>query len=119
MSFRLASIFNYGIREEAMSITKVGLQAAFPFYLKKRKLKSDRGIGIYLAPVFSITRNIEEKHTNAGIYLEPGYHLVISNTFSIQLGLEFGSTYIVYDDERTNAWNNQFRLSIILAWSLI
>lgn len=118
MSIRLASIFNYTIRKEGQNISHVGLQAAFPFYLKKRELRNDNAKGLYLAPVISLTRNLEEAHTNTGVYLEPGYHVEFSDLFSMVFGLELGATYFDYDDAREDGWDKHFGVSIILAWSL-
>ena len=115
---RLASILNLGFRNDEIAITHIGLQLGGPIYFSKKENKSEHSKGLYIAPVLSLTRNILELHTNTGLYIEPGYHLALSDKFSLMMGLELGATYFNYDDLREDGWESHFGVSIILAWSI-
>jgi hypothetical protein len=102
-------IVNYGVRTGKNSFSHTGLQLAvpgFPF------TKSDLVSGIFIAPGCGFTRNIMEHHTNAGLWIEPGYSIPVAGDFRINLSIQFGATHFWYDNG-SEKWGKHFGLKFI------
>jgi hypothetical protein len=102
-------IVNYGFRSGKNSFSHTGLQLAVPVFPFK---KNDFVSGIFLAPGFGCTRNILEHHTNAGLWIEPGYSIPIAGDFRINLSIQCGATHFWYDN-RSTKWGNHFGFKFI------
>ena len=113
VDLRVASIVNYGIRNENSKLSHVGGQVSFPIHFSKKEEKSMPSKGFYAAPGIGSTRNLIEKHSNFGLWIEPGYFLQISPKYSISFGAQFGATHFWYDDGETK-WGNHFGIKIII-----
>lgn len=110
---RLSPILNLGIRTGNDVLSHVGLEISAPVFLKKKELKSMPSRGFYLAPVLSFTRNNSALHYNLGTWIEPGYLLNISQTWSISFGLQVGGTYFMHDNG-IQEWGNHFGFKIVI-----
>ncbi len=110
---KIASIVNYGIRNSNNTISHIGGQLSFPiFFLKKEDLKTPSQ-GFFVAIGGGFSRNIMEKHNNYGLWLEPGYNLMISENWSISFGVQLGATHFNYDNG-DKKWGNHFGIKIII-----
>lgn len=109
---RLGTILNLGIRDAGNRISHFGLEAATPFYFRKKESPTQPSKGLFLAPVISWTRNNIEKHHNLGLFIEPGYHLLFDSNFAFSFGAQFGATLFKYDTGASN-WRNHFGVKII------
>ena len=112
LDLRITSILNLGIRNSGNSITNLGIETALPIYFKRKENRLEYSKGFYLAPIICVTRNRAENHTNTGIWLEPGYHLLFDTKFAMSFGLQLGTTYFRYDDAPAK-FGNHFGLKII------
>lgn len=110
---RFSSIFNYGIRNTTNRISHFGCQIAMPVFLNAKDSLQTPSKGLFLAPGIGITRNTMEKHTNAGIWIEPGYNLLIKNKWSFSFGIQIGATHFNYDNG-IRKWGNHFGVKIII-----
>lgn len=105
--FRVNPILNLGIRTGNDVISHVGGELALPVYLRKKNDSTESSSGFFLAPVFSLTRNLPALHTNYGIWAEPGYHLLFENQLAFSFGLQVGATYFDYD-HLPDEWGSHF-----------
>lgn len=112
VDFRLSTILNYGIRNTTNAISHFGGQLAFPIFLNKKDDLSSPSNGFYCAPGMGFTRNRMENHSNLGFWLEPGYHLMVSDTWSISFGLQLGATHFDYDSG-LQKWDSHVGMKIV------
>jgi len=109
---RLASTLNLGVRNNGNGISHMGIETAFPIYLKKKEIKSEIPKGFFVAPILSLGRNKMEAYNSIGLWVEPGYHLLFENNFAMTFGLQLGGTYFPHDNEQAR-WGNHFGIIII------
>ena len=112
---RLTSIVNLGIRNNANKLSHYGFEAAVPVFIRKVPDYSEINKGFFVAPIVSGTRNNLEDHTNLGLWVEPGYHLIFEKNFAMSFGLQLGGTYFFYDD-KTTALGGHFGVKIVLGF---
>jgi hypothetical protein len=93
IDFRVSSIVNYGVRNSNSTFSHLGFQAALPIFLKKKDIKLIPSKGLFVAPGFGVTRNLIEKHSNFGLWVEPGYNLLFDDNFAISFSAQFGATH--------------------------
>lgn len=110
---RLNSILNLGVRNGGNEISHYGIETGIPIFFNSKGTKYEVSNGIFIAPILGLTRNRIEEHNNIGIWIEPGYNLLIDNKYAMTFGLQFGKTYFDYDNGKTN-WGNHFGVKIIL-----
>lgn len=113
IDFRISAIVNYGIREDQDTVSHYGGQAAFPMYWKRKADLSKPSEGFFCAPGIGITRNRIERHSNIGLWIEPGYGLMISDDWSIAFGVQWGMTHFNYDTG-IRKWGNHFGIKIVV-----
>ena len=113
IDYRLISILNYGIREGDNQFSHFGIEMGLPVFLEKKENKGNPSKGFYAAPIISLTRNNEVKHTNIGVWLEPGFHLLFKDHFAISFGLQLGGTYFNYDNN-TDEWGDHIGFKVII-----
>ena len=113
VDIRLNTIVNYGVRFSGSKISHFGLETAFPIFLIPRENSDDPSSGLYLAPIFSYTRNQVELHKNYGFWAEPGYNLLFDNDFAISIGVQFGRTFFNYDNG-ARQYGPHFGVKVIL-----
>ncbi|HOP03687.1 MAG TPA: hypothetical protein PL017_03850 [Tenuifilaceae bacterium] len=113
IDLRVASIVNFGVRNENSKFSHVGAQVSFPVHFSKKENTSVPSKGFYAAPGLGLTRNLIEKHNNFGVWIEPGYNLQISPKYSISFGAQFGATHFWYDNGDTK-WGNHFGIKVII-----
>jgi hypothetical protein len=94
---RFTSIVNYGVRNTNSGVHQFGMEAALPVFVGKKRDSAFNSSRFYIAPVLSLTRNSENRHSNAGLWVEPGYHLFVSRKWAFSFGLQLGATYFMYD----------------------
>lgn len=112
IDFRASTIFNYGLRNTTNEISHFGGQIALPIYLKMKENLTSPSKGFYCAPGMGFARNRIEGHTNIGFWLEPGYTLMVSDTWSISIGAQLGATHFNYDNG-TQKWDQHFGIKIV------
>ncbi len=113
IDFRLSTTLNYGIRNTTNEISHLGGQFSFPVFIRKKSDMLLSSQGFFLAPGIGVTRNRIEKHTNFGLWVEPGYNLMISKKWSISFGVQLGATHFDYDSD-IKKWGNHFGIKIII-----
>ena len=111
LDIRATSILNYGIRNGKDKISHLGIELGTPIHFKKKENNFELSKGFFIAPILSLTRNIEANHTNVGTWIEPGYNILFENKFALSLGLQIGGTYFV-NDNSANAWGNHFGVKV-------
>lgn len=111
--FRISTTLNYGFRNTTNEISHLGGQFCFPVYFLKKEELLAPSQSFYVAPGFGMTRNLIEKHTNFGFWVEPGYNLMISEEWSISFGVQLGATHFDYDSGERR-WGNHFGIKIII-----
>lgn len=111
IDFRILSIVNYGVRKSSSTISHIGGQLAFPIYFRKRDEPANVSNGFFAAPGVGFARNLLEKHSNIGFWIEPGYNLKISEKWIISFGVQFGATHFDYDNG-VKKWGNHFGVKI-------
>jgi hypothetical protein len=116
IDFRLMTVVNYGFRNTGNTFTHIGLQPALPIFLKAKEDNRMPSKGLFIAPGFGVTRNLIEKHSNAGLWLEPGYMLSISPKWSISFGAQFGATHFWYDSGESK-WGSHFGIKVIFGFN--
>lgn len=112
LDFRLTSILNYGVRKEADRLSHFGLELGLPVFIQKKENKGEPSEGFFIAPILSLTRNNEEKHTNVGTHIEPGYNFLFENNFALSLGIHLGATFFI-NDNASNYWGEHFGVKVI------
>lgn len=110
--FRFISIANYGFRKTQNAFTHLGLQLACPVFLLKKENSSQFSKGFFVAPGTGFTRNLMEKHTNLGFWIEPGYHVLFDDGFSLSFSAQLGATHFWYDDG-VSKWGKHFGIKFI------
>jgi len=113
IDIRVSSIVNYGIRNTNNSFSHLGFQTALPIFFKLKEEKNLPSGGLFIAPGFGVTRNLIEKHSNVGLWVEPGYNLLFDDNFAISFSAQFGATHFWYDNGDTK-WGNHFGIKIII-----
>jgi hypothetical protein len=111
--FRISTTLNYGVRKTSKTISHIGGQLALPIYFMKKNELINPSSGFFLAPGVGFTRNTLEKHSNIGVWLEPGYNLQISEKWTISFGIQLGATHFNYDNG-IRKWGNHFGIKIFL-----
>jgi hypothetical protein len=111
VDIRLSSILNYGARKSSDQLSHFGVQIAMPVFLKSKD-PAKPSHGLYLAPGTGLTRNILERHNNIGIWLEPGYNLLINDKWAFSFGVQIGATHFSYDNG-SSKWRNHFGIKVI------
>lgn len=106
---RTILIVNYGFRTGKNVFSHTGLQLAVPVFPFK---KNDFVSGVFIAPGCGFTRNISEKHTNVGLWIEPGYSIPVKDDFRINLSIQCGATHFWYDNRYTK-WGSHFGFKFI------
>lgn len=112
LDLRLASTINYGIREDDDKVSHIGIEFGAPIFLKKKEDRLALSKGFFVAPILSLSRNVEANHTNIGTWIEPGYNILFENQFALSLGLQLGGTYFMYDSS-DNSWGNHFGVIVV------
>ena len=112
IDFRILTIVNYGIRDTNSAFSHLGVQMALPVFIIKKDNNQKPSKGFFIAPGVGLTRNLIEKHNNFGLWIEPGYHLLIDEKFGLSFGVQFGATHLWYDNGTTK-WGNHFGVKII------
>lgn len=115
IDLRFITLFNVGIRKDVSGFANIGIETALPVYFKKKESLSKPSKGFYTAPVLSIAGNKLDQNTHIGVWLEPGYHLSISESFSMVFGVQAGATYIDYKSGE-DIFAGHFGLKVILGW---
>jgi len=113
VDYRISTILNLGLRQAKNQISHIGFQGSLPIFIIKSKENGDPSKGFYIAPGVGFTRNLIEKHTNIGLWAEPGYSFLFEDHFAITIGVQFGATHFNYDDG-TKKWGNHFGIKIVL-----
>jgi hypothetical protein len=113
IDFRASTTVNLGFRESSTKVSHLGGQVAFPIFLKKKEELTIPSAGFFAAPGIGFTRNILEKHSNFGFFIEPGYNLQISEKWSISFGVQLGATHFNYDNGKKK-WGNHFGIKIFI-----
>lgn len=113
LDMRLNTICNLGIRNNGTKISHFGLETAWPIFFKRKEEQYGISKGFFAAPIISLTRNSIEKHSNIGLWFEPGYNLLFDNNFAMTFGLQLGRTFFNYD-EGNNKWGPHFGIKIII-----
>jgi len=103
-NFRVSSLLNYGIRKDSNQITHYGIEFGLPIEVYKQ---------IYVSPIFMISRNDFEDHTNLTLAVEPGYQFKFKNNFSLFIGTQLGSTHFTYDNGESK-WDGHFGVKVII-----
>lgn len=112
VDLRLTSVLNLGIRKTKNQLSHYGIETAFPIFFKSKTSKNECSKGFFIAPIISITRNEIGHHSNAGIWLEPGYNFLFDNKFAITIGPQIGATYFHYDSS-PGKWGNHFGFKFV------
>ena len=86
-----------------------------PIYFKVKEKNSLPSNGFYAAPILSIAANKLDQNAHFGLWLEPGYHLSISESFGMVFGVQAGATYIDYKSGEDDLVGH-FGLKVILGW---
>lgn len=115
IDLRFITLFNVGIRKDVSGFANIGIETALPVYFKKKESLSLPSTGFYAAPILSIAGNKLDQNTHIGLWLEPGYHLSISESFSMVFGVQAGATYIDYKSGE-DILAGHFGLKVILGW---
>ncbi|HLP05045.1 MAG TPA: hypothetical protein VK152_06425 [Paludibacter sp.] len=113
VDIRASTTVNYGIRNSANTISHLGGQLAFPIFLQSKENLLAPSQKFFVAPGIGFTRNLLEKHSNIGLWIEPGYSMMISENWSISFGVQLGATHFDYDNN-TQKWGNHFGVKIII-----
>lgn len=113
VDYRITTILNLGLRQAKNGISHIGLQGSFPIYIFKQKGPNTPSKGLYIAPGVGFTRNLIEKHTNIGLWAEPGYSFVFEDHFAITVGVQLGATHFNYDTG-DKKWGSHFGIKIMI-----
>ncbi len=113
VDYRITTILNLGLRQAKNQISHIGVQGSFPIFILKQKNTNFTSKGLYIAPGVGFTRNLIEKHTNIGLWAEPGYSFVFEDLFALTIGVQFGATHFSYDT-RIKKWGSHFGIKIII-----
>jgi hypothetical protein len=113
IGIRVSTILNYGVRQTSDRISHMGCQIALPFFFNPNNGATTPPQGLFLAPGMGITRNILENHTNEGLWIEPGYNLLVNNKWAVIFGAQLGATYFRYDNG-TKKWGSHFGIKVII-----
>ena len=113
LDIRFTSIVNLGIRNIGNEISHFGFETALPLFIKQKETKNEISNGFFIAPILSVARNRVEEHNNLGVWIEPGYNLLLESNFAMTFGLQLGGTYFAFDNGQTN-WGNHFGVKIII-----
>lgn len=112
LDFRLTSVINYGIRNGNDKLSHIGIEFGAPVFFKEKEDIVEISKGFFIAPLLSLTRNIEADHTNIGTWVEPGYNILFEDHFALSLGLQIGGTYFI-NDNAANSWGNHFGVKVV------
>ena len=115
IDLRFISMVNIGIRNDQSGFANIGIESAMPIYFKAKKDRSMPSKGFYAAPILSIAGNKLDENTHVGLWIEPGYHLGISERFNMIFGLQTGVTYITYNSGEADLAGH-FGLKVIIGW---
>lgn len=101
-NFRLAPIANYHFGGSTKGFSDIGLYTFLAIYFRKREIAASRPCGFYIGPVLGFGRNLINKHYTTTLAVEPGYMFEAKKSFTITLGIQFGSSYFSYDSKPNN-----------------
>ena len=102
-NLRLVPIVNYHFGGEENGVSDLGLSLVMPVFIKPVESLEAKTYGFYLGPVFGFGRNALNEHYTATLALEPGYMWETQKSFTINLGLQLGTSYFINDAE-PNEW---------------
>jgi hypothetical protein len=114
--FRLMPVLNLSKRpEEKISIKNFGIELSVPIRIARIEPESGPAHSFYIAPGGFI-QLIEKKYyiyTWSGLYLEPGYKLVIAEELMVGLGFQYGKTYIAVE-EMGGVWKTHMAVRLFI-----
>lgn len=110
---RFTSNLSLAIRNEGNSSSIYGFEVGAPFFFSQKVRKNQPSKGLFIAPIFSFVQYSKEDHSNMGIWLEPGYNVLMDKNFSVSIGLQVGGTYFFYKNDE-NKWREHIGLKVIL-----
>jgi hypothetical protein len=112
MDLRLTSILNLGVRETGNVISHYGMEFAGVFLMKRKTEKSDCSSSWFAAPIISVSHNNIENRSSVGLWLEPGYAILFDNKFALSLGIQFGATSFISEQNEVS-WGNHFGFKVV------
>ena len=116
INLRLASILNYHFGGE-QKISDVGISLATPVYLIKMQDFESKPFGFYLSPVLALGKNFLSHHYTSTLAVEPGYMFKTSKRFTVNLGIQYGTSYFIYKNS-PNKQVNHFGVKVSLGFWL-
>ncbi|MDD4150279.1 MAG: hypothetical protein PHE33_09640 [Bacteroidales bacterium] len=115
LDIRLLGLVNYGFRNYNSAIISVGGELTLPYHFDFGNGHKFISKGFFIGPGVAYKRNVHYLHSNTSIFLEPGYHFLFNENFSLIIDFQYGRKYFRYDSGQ-KVTQNHLGLKIVLGW---
>ncbi len=115
LDIRFLGFVNYGFRPYGSALISVGGEICLPYHFDFSRNKDFISQGFYIGPGAAFRRNIHYNHSSFSIFVEPGYHFLFNEKFSLIIGPQYKLTRI-NNDSGANTTQSNFGLKVILGW---
>lgn len=103
INFRLLPTANYHFGGVKNGFSDIGFYSVLPIFFRKSTTIETKPNGFYIGPALGFGRNLINSHYTTTLAVEPGYMFRAKNSFTIALGVQFGTSYFAYDSQ-PNKW---------------
>lgn len=115
LDIRFLGLINYGFRNYGSAIINIGGEVTLPYHFDFANEHKFISKGLFIGPGVAYTRNVHYLHRNTAIFIEPGYHFIFNEKFSLIIDFQYGRKYFKYDDG-AKLTQNHYGVKLVLGW---
>lgn len=115
LDFRAITLLNYGFRDVGSGLISIGAELSFPYYIHRGEFKNEMKKGLFAGPGLAFSHNIYNNSNVTNVFIEPGYSFVWNESFALIIGLQYGRTFLNYQNG-SRIVTNHYGLRVILGW---
>lgn len=115
LDIRFLGLVYYGFRNYGSAIINIGGEIALPYHFDFDNKQKSISKGLFIGPGVAYTRNVHYLHRNTAIFIEPGYHFLFNEKFSLIIDFQYGRKFFKYDDG-AKLTQNHYGVKLVLGW---
>jgi len=115
LDIRFLSLVNYGIRSYGSALINIGGEICLHYHFDFSRNDDFISKGFFIGPGAAFSRNIHYNHRSLSVFIEPGYHFLFNDNFSLIIDMQFGRTYLK-PDSGISVTQNHWGVKVVLGW---
>ena len=96
LDIRFLGLIYYGFRNYGSAIINIGGELTLPYHFDFANEHKFISKGLFIGPGVAYTRNVHYFHRNTAIFIEPGYHFLFNEKFSLIIDFQYGRKYFKF-----------------------